>query len=97
MRFKLQAAEELRNRGVEHERVEQIDVIDKEEAGALRIKSRSAPHDQLCPRELHCDSTKHTLCAVVLARIDENAEQHKESAHGKEKSRAQQPVIRASH
>jgi len=39
MGFKFPAARELRNRAIEHERIENVDVIDHEEAGALGIEA----------------------------------------------------------
>ena len=60
------------------------------------IEARRAPHDELRSRELHRDAAEHALRAIVLARIDENSEQHEKTAHRKEIRRAEQPVIRAA-
>ena len=44
MRFEFEAADKLRNRGVDDEGIENIHVIADEDAGALRIEARRAPH-----------------------------------------------------
>ena len=76
MRFKLEPAKKLRDRGVQHKRIEQIDVIDQEETGARRIEARRPVDNKFGAREFHCDAAEHSLRTVVLARIDKNPQQY---------------------
>ena len=49
MRFEFQAAEKLWDGGVEHKRIEQIDVIDQKKTSTMGIEARRASHDKPAP------------------------------------------------
>ena len=70
-------------------------MIDEKKTGARRVKARRAPHYEIDACELHRHAAKHALRAVVLARIDEDPDQNEKAAHGKEKRRGEQPMVRA--
>src|SRR5208282_2777046 len=70
MRFQLEAAHELRNRGVDHERVEDVYVIAYEDAGARGIESRRALDFEFHAREAKDISEEEALRGIVAARVD---------------------------
>ena len=72
MGFEFKAAEELRNRGVEHERIEKIYVIADEDAGARGVKTGRAVHFEARAGEAQNVAEEKALRPVVFARIDEN-------------------------
>ena len=72
MRFQLEAANELRNRGVDHERVEDVYVIAYEDAGRARIESRRALDFELHAREAKNVAEEAAIRGIVFAaRVDE--------------------------
>ena len=89
MRLQFQTPEKLRDRGIQHERIEEIDVIDDQETGARGIEAWRMPHNELRARQLHRDAAEHALCSIVLAGIYENPEYEQKRAYRKEKCGAE--------
>src|SRR5256885_3593995 len=84
MGFELPAAYELRNGAVENEGVENIDVIDHEEGGAVRIETGRAADFYPSSGEKGDTAAESSLEPVVLAHIEKNIEKD-EKRRGDEK------------
>lgn len=72
MRLELPTADELRNGAIEDEWVEEIDVVDHEEAGALRIEAGGATNFNSGTGEKGDAAAEIALQPVVFARIQED-------------------------
>src|SRR6185437_2159371 len=80
VRFQLEAAHELRNRGINHEGIENVHVIADEDARPFRIEAGSAAHFKPRTREPKNISKKESLRPVILAGIDEDSEKYQKRA-----------------
>ncbi len=67
MRFEFEAAQELRDGGVDHERVEEIYVIADEDAGAGGVESRGAADFEARAGEAQNIAEEYALRPIVLA------------------------------
>ena len=84
VRFQFEAAQELRDGRVDHERVENIYVVADENAGASSVESRGATHFEARACETENIAEKCALRPIVLAWIDDSAEQNENCAHHRE-------------
>src|SRR5215472_11566659 len=91
VRLQLKASEELRNRGVDHKRIEQIDVVADEDAGALGVKTWRSPNFKLHSREPQDVPEENPLRPVILARVDENTQNDQKRADYPEMDAADGP------
>ena len=98
MRFKLQPSKELRDRGVQHKRIEQIDVIDQKKAGARRVKSPRPPcTTTFRTREFQNAAAEHELRAIVSCGGRRRLQAiSKKATHRKEIQCGYEPVKRAA-
>jgi len=74
MRFQLEAAEKLRDRGVNYERVEKIYMIADEDAGADGVETRCAADFEARSSQAQDIAEEKALGPIVLARINDGAE-----------------------
>src|SRR5882672_9987632 len=74
MRFQLPAADELRNGAVEHEGIENIDVIRHKEGRSVGIEAGRAADFDSCARKKHNAAAESTLQPIVFAGIQKNPE-----------------------
>jgi hypothetical protein len=70
MRFKFETAQELWNRGIDYERVEDDDMVANEYARAGWVKSRRVPDFDLRACKAKNIAKEKALGPVVLSRID---------------------------
>ena len=96
VRFQFPAANVLRNGAVEYERVEKIDVIHHEEAGALRIERGRANDLQARAGEKDDAAAEAALKPVVLMRVQKNAKENEQRRAHKKMHAAQEPQKRAA-
>src|SRR5262249_5095508 len=75
MRFVFKAAHELWDRRVDDERVPYINVVADEEAGTLSVEAWGIPRLEIDSRDAQHIAKEPSLRPVVLARVDERAEQ----------------------
>src|SRR5262249_24814338 len=97
MRFQLQPTHELRNRRVKDKGIEQIHVIDNEEAGPSGVEPCRPTNLKPNSRQPQDVAGEHALRAVVFSRIDENCQQHQDAAHDEEEDAAGGPAQHGSH
>src|SRR5258708_9566607 len=81
VRFEFPAADILWNGAVQNERIKEIDVIDHEEAGALRIEARGAVNFNAGAGKISDAAAETPLQPVVLAGIKKDAEEHESRSH----------------
>src|SRR6201984_3546282 len=74
MGFEFPAANELRYRAVQRERIEKIYVVGNEETGFLRVESWRADDLSFCAREKNNATAKSALQPVMLFGIEKNGE-----------------------
>src|SRR6266446_6311231 len=91
MGFELPAAHELRNRAVEDEGIEDVDVIDHEEAGALRIETGGADDFDAGAGKKGDASAKGALQPVVLAHVQKNIEKNEKRRSDEKMQEAENP------
>ena len=84
MRFELEAAHELRDGRVNHERIEDIDVVADENARLRGIEAGRTPHFEFHPREAQDVAKEDARRPVILAWVYDCAEQHEERGHHRE-------------
>src|SRR5260370_2198795 len=94
--FELPAAHELRNHAVEDERVEDVHVIDHEEAGALGIEAGGAANLHAGAGEQSDAAAKGALQPVVLAHIEEDVEEDESGRENEKMQEAENPEKRAA-
>src|SRR5260370_3010197 len=78
MRFQLPAANQLRNGAVQHEGIKQIDVVDHENTGALRVKSRRPVHHYFRAGKITRPSAKDPAPASLLFPVQDQGKAHSE-------------------
>ena len=76
VRFQLPATDVLRDGAVEHEGIEEIDVVDHEEAGALRIETRAADGGHAGAGEKSDPAAEAALEPVMLARVEKDSKEN---------------------
>src|SRR3984885_484490 len=76
MRLELEAADELRTRGVDYEWVENIHMVADEDACPRRVEARRPAHFELHRRQPHDVAKKSPVDPVVLAAIQRQAGEH---------------------
>src|ERR1700675_186326 len=74
MGFEFPAADELRNRAIEDEGIEQVDVIHHEERGPGAVEAGRFLDDYFCAGEKGDAAAEAALEVVVLARIENDGE-----------------------
>src|ERR1700689_3042800 len=80
MRFEFEAAKELWNGRVNHERIKNVDVITNKDARPLGIKAQRAMDFKSHSDETQNIAEENALRQVILSRIYENREKKKECA-----------------
>src|SRR5260370_10523405 len=91
MRFQLPAANQLRNGAVQHEGIKQIDVVDHENTGALRVKSRRPVHHYFRAGKIRDPAAKSALQPVVLSRIEHDGKANQDGHESQEVQPANEP------
>jgi len=80
MRFEFEAAKELWNGRINHERVKNVDVITNKDTCPLGIKARRAMDFKSHSAETQNIAEENALRQVILSRIYKNREKKKECA-----------------
>src|SRR5271154_3545101 len=91
MRFEFEAAQELRDGGVGHERVKEIHVIADEDAGAGGVEAWSAAHFEAGSGEAQDIAEENALGPVVFSWINYGAERDENCADYGEMNAADGP------
>src|SRR6266446_3520660 len=91
MRFQFPSAHELRNGAIKDEGVENVDVIDHEEAGALWIEAGGPDDLHACSGKKSDTAAESALQPVVLAHIEENVEEDEKRRGDEEMDEAENP------
>src|ERR1700674_3434514 len=96
VRFQLPSADKLRDRAVEHERIEKIDVVRHEERSAVGIEAGSSADLDLRTGKKRDAAAETALQPIMLARIEEDAEKDERWHNEKEMQAADDPKNRAA-
>src|ERR1700737_442068 len=97
MGLEFPTADELRNGAVENERIEEVNVVDHEEACAVGIEAGGAANLNAGTGEKSDTAAEGALKPVVLAHVQKNVEKN-ENGHGNEKMQeAESPEYGAAH
>src|SRR6267378_3503645 len=94
--FQLPSADKLRDRAVEHERIEKIDVIGHEERSAVGIEAGSSADLDLRAGKKYDPAAEGALQPVMFASIQEDAEQDEQWHNKEEMQAADDPKNRAA-
>jgi len=89
--FEFPTAHELRNGAVENKGVEDVDVIDHEERGALGIEVGRANDFDAGAGEISDAAAKGALQPVVLAHVEKNIEEDESGRSDEEVDEAENP------
>src|SRR5882672_11693377 len=96
VRFQLPPPHKLRNRAVQHERIEKIHVVGHEEARPAGIKTGRANYFQARAGQ-KCDPTaKRSLQPIVLAGIEKNPQEHQRRRNDEKMQPAESPKYSAT-
>ena len=96
MGFQLPTADELRDGAVEHERIEEIDVVRHEEAGAVGVEAWSALSLHASAGKKGDAAAKPALEPVVFAHIEEDSEKNERGSNDEKMQAAENPHKRAA-
>ena len=88
MGFEFPATHELRDHAVEEKRIEDVDVIDHEEAGAVGIECRVALALNLGAGKENDAAAEAALKPVVFTRIEKNRQKYQSRRSNKEMQQA---------
>ena len=91
MGFEFPAANELRYRAVQRERIEKIYVVGNEETGFLRVESWRADDLSFCAREKNNATAKSALQPVMLFGIEKNGEDNQDRNGNRKMQKADYP------
>src|SRR5580704_729775 len=91
MRFKFEAANELRDRGINHEGVEQVYMIADEYAGARAIEAGRVADLEAHARKAKNIAEENALRPIVFTRVNKNAESDEQRANDGEMNSADDP------
>src|SRR5580704_845325 len=97
MRFQFKAANELRNRRINHKGIEQVHMIANENGSFVRIEARRALHFELHSGNSQNIAEENALRPIVLARIKKNREKNQKSADHKKMQPAHHPQNGGAH
>src|SRR5882724_1091304 len=96
MRFEFPSTNELRDGTIECEGVEKIYVIGDEEAGFLRVKTRSAHYFNFCAGEEDDAAAERALEPIVLFGIEKNRQHNQNRNRNCKVQKADRPKKRAA-
>jgi hypothetical protein len=91
MGFELEAPQELRDGRIDHEGIEDIDVVGYEDACALGVKARRPVNFQARACEAKNVAEEEALGPVVFSRVDEGRKNDEEEADHCEMNSADRP------
>src|ERR1700723_3545218 len=97
MRFQFEAAQELRNRGVNHERIKKIYMIADEKTGPVWVESRCTVNFKAGSGETKNIAKKDPLRQVVLSRIHEYRQKNQKNTDYCKMYPADRPENRRTH
>src|SRR5690349_5235312 len=96
MRLEFPAADELRNGAVEDEWIEQVDVVDHEETGALGIEARRTDDFHARTGEKRDAAAEIALQPIVLAHVQEDIEKDEKRRGNEKVNEAESPERHAT-
>src|SRR5258708_1176385 len=91
VRFELPSPHKLRNRAVQHERIEKVDVVAHEETRPAGVETSGTQHFHACARQKSDPPAKRPLQPIMFARIEKNSQEHQGGRHDEKMQSAQDP------
>src|SRR6266849_1572499 len=91
MRFQLPSPHKLRNRAIQHKRIEKVDVVAHEETRPAGVETSGTQHFHACARQKSDPPAKRPLQPIVFARIEKNPQEHQRRRNDEKMQSAQDP------